>query len=69
MELLSKILDRPSDFRVHIMRYATSIASSIAYGLRFPSADDPDIKNLIEVSTTLCRNILHGALLTGDLVV
>ncbi|OAL40505.1 hypothetical protein AYO20_00241 [Fonsecaea nubica] len=48
VELLSKILDHPSGFRVHLMRFATSIASSIAYGLRFPEADDPDIKNLIE---------------------
>ncbi|KAK6386125.1 hypothetical protein LTS17_001699 [Exophiala oligosperma] len=48
VELLSKMLDHPAEFRVHIMRFATSIASSIAYGLRFPSADDPDIKNLIE---------------------
>lgn len=49
VELLSKLLSEPTEFRGHLMRYATSIASAIAYGRRMPSADDPGITTLIEV--------------------
>lgn len=51
MELLSKLISDPSEFRGHLMRYATSIASAIAYGRRIPSADDPGITVLNEVRT------------------
>lgn len=49
VELLAKLLGEPSEFRGHLMRFATSIASAIAYGRRMPSADDPGITTLIEV--------------------
>jgi hypothetical protein len=48
-QLMNDLLDSPDRFRDHISRYTTSVASTVLYGMRTPSADQGYIKDLLEV--------------------
>ena len=46
LQLLSDLIDKPTQLKNNLERYTTSIASTIAYGRRMPSANVQDLKDL-----------------------
>lgn len=47
-QLLFDLYESPMNCRSHIQRYASSITTSMVYGWRVPSADDPRLAELFE---------------------
>ncbi|KAL4935969.1 hypothetical protein BDV06DRAFT_205916 [Aspergillus oleicola] len=48
LQLLNDMLDSPDDFSRHIQRYTTSVASTVLYGWRTPSANKGYVRDLIQ---------------------
>ncbi|KAF7531274.1 hypothetical protein G7054_g9043 [Neopestalotiopsis clavispora] len=47
-QLLHDFLESPEEYRRHLERFTISIGSTIAFGKRSPSVDDPAVKTLLE---------------------
>ncbi|KAM5341972.1 hypothetical protein ACJ41O_015003 [Fusarium nematophilum] len=47
-QLLHDLLESPEEFRHHLERFTVSIGSTIAFGRRSPSIDDPLVKTLLK---------------------
>lgn len=48
---MHELLMSPAEYRHHLERYTISIGSTIAFGRRIPSSDDPIVATLLEVQS------------------
>ncbi|KAF2211351.1 hypothetical protein CERZMDRAFT_85519 [Cercospora zeae-maydis SCOH1-5] len=47
-QMLNDLVDSPNDFLQHIRRYCTALSTSMVFGWRTPSFNDPDIQQLFD---------------------
>lgn len=63
--MLKSLLDTPAAYYDHIRRYTTSLTTSMDYGFRLVSMEDPRAKQLFDVSQF--NPDTHNAKLTSNL--
>jgi hypothetical protein len=56
--MLVGFLDSPDLFTDHIRRYTNSLTTQMIFGFRTISIDDPKLKQLYSVSSSISKNLL-----------
>lgn len=64
-QMLADMVRQPERYHDHVRRYSTSLVTSITFGWRSLAFNDPDVKQIYEVSHTTMNTLFDANVLSG----